>query len=79
MWIILILINNCFMVIQNNGYSGETGWPSLFGLSSFGLSAKMGQASLAHVFSGQLLTNPAWSDTGCGLKRIKTGQNFKKC
>ena len=49
-------------------YSGETGWPS-----PFGLRAKMGRASLAHIFLGQLLT----SLTRCEL-RTKAGQNGLK-
>ena len=44
-----------------------------------GKRAKMGRASLAHIFSGQLLINPTRPDAGCGLKWAKTGQNLKKC
>ena len=51
-------------------YSGETGWPNPFRLRS-----KMGWASFAHIFLGQILTNPSRPDAGCRLKRAKTGQN----
>ena len=51
-------------------YSGETGWPN-----PFRLRAKMGRASLAHIFSCQILTSLAQPDAGCRLKRAKTGQN----
>ena len=60
-------------------YSWETGWPSPFGPSPFGLRAKMGRASLARKNMGQLLTSPARPNAGCGLKWAKTGQNIKKC
>ena len=51
-------------------YSGETGWPS-----PFRLQAKMGQASFAHIFSGQ------HSPTRCELQasRSKRVKIKKKC
>ena len=64
-------------ILATKNYSGETGWPSKLGLSPFGLRAKTGWASLAHIFSGQLLTSTAGPDAGCGLKRVKMSQNLK--
>ena len=54
------------ILLEDGCYSWETGCPS-----PFGLQAKMGLASLAHIFSGHLLTSPVRPDAGCGLKRAK--------
>ena len=54
-------------------YSGETGWPSLFGLR-----VKLDRTNLAHIFSGQLLTSLARPDAGYGLKWAKIKKKITK-